>query len=94
MSEGDYKSNDIPESIDLNGAIDEVNKSGDFMDGSSKLIAVRADSTCVDAAAAQAAAATYPPAAYMAPVAAGVGFAGQPAVPVVHRRALPGRPRP
>ena len=37
-------------------AIDEVNKSGAFMDGSSKLIAVRADSTCVDAAAAQAAA--------------------------------------
>jgi branched-chain amino acid transport system substrate-binding protein len=37
-------------------AIDEVNKSGTFMDGSSKLIGVRADSTCVDAAAAQAAA--------------------------------------
>ncbi|MDC1375468.1 ABC transporter substrate-binding protein [bacterium] len=37
-------------------AIDEVNKSGAFMDGSSKLIGVRADSTCVDAAAAQAAA--------------------------------------
>jgi Fe-S-cluster-containing dehydrogenase component len=41
------------------------------------------------AAAAQAAAATYPPAAYMAPVAAGVGFAGQPAVPVVHPFAWP-----
>ena len=37
-------------------AIDEVNKSGNFMDGSSQLIPVRADSTCVDAAAAQAAA--------------------------------------
>ena len=37
-------------------AIEEVNKSGAFMDGSSKLIGVRADSTCVDAAAAQAAA--------------------------------------
>jgi branched-chain amino acid transport system substrate-binding protein len=37
-------------------AIDEVNKSGAFMDGSSTLIGVRADSTCVDAAAAQAAA--------------------------------------
>ena len=37
-------------------AIDEVNKSGIFMDGSSQLIPVRADSTCVDAAAAQAAA--------------------------------------
>ena len=37
-------------------AMDEVNKSGNFMDGSSQLIPVRADSTCVDAAAAQAAA--------------------------------------
>ena len=37
-------------------AIDEVNKSGNFMDGSNQLIPVRADSTCVDAAAAQAAA--------------------------------------
>ena len=36
-------------------AIDEVNKSGNFMDGA-QLKAVRADSTCVDAAAAQAAA--------------------------------------
>ena len=36
-------------------AIDEVNKSGNFMDGA-QLMAVRADSTCVDAAAAQAAA--------------------------------------
>ena len=33
-------------------AIDEVNKSGNFMDGA-QLKAVRADSTCVDAAAAQ-----------------------------------------
>ena len=33
-------------------AIDEVNKSGNFMDGA-QLMAVRADSTCVDAAAAQ-----------------------------------------
>jgi branched-chain amino acid transport system substrate-binding protein len=37
-------------------AMDEVNKSGNFMNGSSQLIPVRADSTCVDAAAAQAAA--------------------------------------
>jgi branched-chain amino acid transport system substrate-binding protein len=37
-------------------AMDEVNKSGNFMNGSNKLIPVRADSTCVDAAAAQAAA--------------------------------------
>ena len=37
-------------------AMDEVNKSGKFMNGSSQLIPVRADSTCVDAAAAQAAA--------------------------------------
>jgi branched-chain amino acid transport system substrate-binding protein len=37
-------------------AINEVNNSGEFMDGSAKLTAVRADSTCVDAAAAQAAA--------------------------------------
>ena len=37
-------------------AMDEVNKSENFMNGSNKLIPVRADSTCVDAAAAQAAA--------------------------------------
>ena len=37
-------------------AIDEVNKSGELFDGSSQVTAVRADSTCVDAAAAQAAA--------------------------------------
>ena len=37
-------------------AMDEVNKSGNFMNGSNQLIPVRADSTCVDAAAAQAAA--------------------------------------
>ena len=37
-------------------AIDEVNKSGVLFDGSSQVTAVRADSTCVDAAAAQAAA--------------------------------------
>ena len=32
-------------------AIDEVNKSGELFDGSSQVNAVRADSTCVDAAA-------------------------------------------
>ena len=37
-------------------AIDEVNKSGELFDGSSQVTAIRADSTCVDAAAAQAAA--------------------------------------
>ena len=37
-------------------AISEVNKSGIFMDGKTKITAVRADSTCVDAAAATAAA--------------------------------------
>eukprot|EP01047_Picozoa_sp_COSAG01_P051257 COSAG01_NODE_5267_length_4372_cov_534.525860_1_plen_310_part_00 len=36
-----------------------------------------------------ASATTYPPAAYVAPVAAGGGFAGQPAVPVVHPLAWP-----
>ena len=37
-------------------AISEVNKTGIFMDGKTKITAVRADSTCVDAAAATAAA--------------------------------------
>ncbi|MBS0574058.1 MAG: ABC transporter substrate-binding protein [Proteobacteria bacterium] len=37
-------------------AIDEVNKSGEFLDGKTKVSAVRADSTCIDAAAATAAA--------------------------------------
>jgi branched-chain amino acid transport system substrate-binding protein len=37
-------------------AISEVNKAGTFMNGHSKVVGVRADSTCVDAAAAQAAA--------------------------------------
>ena len=37
-------------------AIAEINKTGIFMDGKNKVISFRADSTCVDAAAAQAAA--------------------------------------
>lgn len=37
-------------------AIDEVNASGLFLDGKTKVTAVRADSTCIDAAAATAAA--------------------------------------
>ena len=37
-------------------AISEVNKVGTFMNGHSKVVGIRADSTCVDAAAAQAAA--------------------------------------
>jgi branched-chain amino acid transport system substrate-binding protein len=37
-------------------AIAEINKTGIFMDGKNKVVSFRADSTCVDAAAAQAAA--------------------------------------
>ena len=37
-------------------AISEVNKAGTFMNGHAKVVGIRADSTCVDAAAAQAAA--------------------------------------
>ena len=37
-------------------AISEVNQTGIFMNGNNKLVGIRADSTCVDSAAAQAAA--------------------------------------